>query len=191
MCASQFPGSRYTCSPTYKRSLEDLESLLLTNATAPRATQESMKSLLAEARVIQNDIFQPLLAGSAVLFLFGVGAAAVVTWCAGGRIAKLVRPAAFFLMVYALGLGIAAALSTSQVVGAMHFATTKLAGAQAPIAILGGTAIQGLQWTIVALLFVIQLFLSRIGVSDGGGGSFLPGPGGDGYKSSSDGPGGW
>ncbi|KAI1144280.1 hypothetical protein F5Y05DRAFT_364194 [Hypoxylon sp. FL0543] len=79
-----------------------------------------------------------------------------------------------FFREYALGLAVAAAFSTTQVTGAFNFATSTMSSPGPGILATSGIAVQGLQWTIVALLCLLHLAISAMFHGDGEGAGAPP-----------------
>ncbi|KAI0901626.1 Ca2+ regulator and membrane fusion protein Fig1-domain-containing protein [Annulohypoxylon nitens] len=186
MCVTKEENGGLTCMATYARSPEALGSMFLANST--NTTQEiAVKELLTQANIIQNKIFYALLVASGGLFLFSVIFMLLLKRYIKSSNQKASKQKKRFksgmqlFRQYAFGLAVAAAFSTTQATGALNFATSTMTNSESVILITGGKAVQGIQWTIVALLCLVHLAVSAMFHADGsamGGDTFggLPPP---------------
>ncbi|KAI2470365.1 Ca2+ regulator and membrane fusion protein Fig1-domain-containing protein [Annulohypoxylon bovei var. microspora] len=172
MCVTKASSEDLTCLATYTRTPETLNSMFLSNSTDATGAN-TVKALLIQANIIQNKIFYALLAASGGLFLLSVICMLLLK-----RYIKSNNPNASkqkerfksgmqFFRQYAFGLAVAAAFSTTQATGALNFATSTMNNSESNILITGGKAVQGLQWTIVALLCLVHLAISAMFYADG------------------------
>ncbi|KAI0410962.1 hypothetical protein F5X98DRAFT_384565 [Xylaria grammica] len=166
MCASQPSRVDLKCMPTYSLTESELrDGFLSSSVTLDDNYINDMEPLLNAAHTFQTKIFCPLVAGSLGLFFLGIIAMLLLK-----RAAKSVAPQASSMafmrsiisitMLYAFGLALAAAYSTTQAANALNFTTTELSGPTPLIEIIPGGAIQGLQWTIIGLMVLIQWSVS-------------------------------
>ncbi|KAI0882040.1 uncharacterized protein GGS22DRAFT_191771 [Annulohypoxylon maeteangense] len=172
MCVTKEKGDGLRCLVTYTRTPETINSTFLTDSED--ATQTSIvNELLLQADIIQNKIFYALLAASGFLFVV-----AVISMLFLKRYMKSSNPNAWkqkarfksgmrFFIQYAFGLAVAAAFSTTQVTGALNFATGAMMNPESRVLITGGKVLEVIQWAIVALLCLVHLATSAMSCADG------------------------
>ncbi|CAJ2505524.1 Uu.00g129180.m01.CDS01 [Anthostomella pinea] len=169
ICAEQLPGRQLACQASYMRSADALEDFFLSNSTLDSDSIPA-RALLSSARTFQNNVFYPLLAGSgALIFLSTISMLLLKRSIKNPKFnpntintQKRFRSGMLVLGQLAFGLAVAAAFSTTQTVGALHFATTKVEGSLSDIIITSGIPVQGLQWTMVAMIAFLQWSMSSM-----------------------------
>ncbi|KAI0484502.1 hypothetical protein GGR56DRAFT_669055 [Xylariaceae sp. FL0804] len=185
MCMpSSAAGGALKCAQTYSQPAENLTRLFVAHHhhAAEAETDDFARTatrLLSAAHTIQTRIFSPLLAASGGLFFLCLVCLVVLKTCArprdgnGGTTAqsrKRLRSALSVTRQYAFGLAVASAFSTNQATGALSYVATALhdpgIGQQqqqreeSSFSVRVGVPVQGLQWTVVALLVVFHLSAS-------------------------------
>ncbi|TGJ79222.1 hypothetical protein E0Z10_g9536 [Xylaria hypoxylon] len=166
MCASQPSLVDLKCLPTYSLGESQLMDAFLGNSpTLDGNYVNDLRPLLHAAYTFQTMIFCPLIAASAGLFFLGIIAMLFIKRSMKSTMPQapdmsFMRSMVSVTMLYAFGLALAAAYSTTQAANALNFTTTGLSGPTPQLEILPGGPIQGLQWTIVGLLVLIQWSVS-------------------------------
>ncbi|KAI1424697.1 hypothetical protein F5Y12DRAFT_751282 [Xylaria sp. FL1777] len=167
LCASEPSRRDLKCLPSFSLGESQLEDLFLGGSSnLDDSFVNDMDPLLKAAHVFQTKIFSPLLAASAGLFLLSIILMLFMKRSMKSLVPKspsdtpFVRSILSVTLLYAFGLALAAAYSTTQAANALNFTTTSLSGPTPQLEILPGGPIQGLQWTIVGLLALIQWSVS-------------------------------
>ncbi|KAI1770154.1 hypothetical protein F4818DRAFT_446603 [Hypoxylon cercidicola] len=172
MCVRGQGDSSLACLPTYMKDTDALIRIFLAKSERDDQSQK-LATLLSVARIIQNKVFYAILAGSAGLFFAGTVAMLLLK-----RYMKSVQPTAAltrkryrsgmdFTMQCTFALAVAAAFATTQTSGALNFATADLPSTASGIVVTGGRPLQGLQWSIVVLLFILQQAISQMFPAEG------------------------
>ncbi|KAI3331296.1 Ca2+ regulator and membrane fusion protein Fig1-domain-containing protein [Ustulina deusta] len=167
ICASQPLRSDLKCLPSSSLGDSQLKDAFLSSTVNLDGDYDNdMEPLLEAAYIFQTKIFSPLLAASAGLFFLSIIAMLFIKRSMKQLVPappsnmSFMRSMLSVTMLYAFGLALAAAYSTTQAANALNFTTTVLSGPTPQLEILPGGPIQGLQWTIVGLLVLIQWSVS-------------------------------
>ncbi|KAI1213730.1 Ca2+ regulator and membrane fusion protein Fig1-domain-containing protein [Annulohypoxylon truncatum] len=172
MCVTKGKNDGLTCFATFARTPDTLDGMFLSDS-GEVAQGNTAKVLLLQANVIQNKIFCPLLAVSGGLFLLSVIYMLFLKRYIKGdnqnasKKKERFKSGMQFFRQYAFGFAVAAAFSTTQATGALKYATTTMATSESSIIFTGGKAVQGMQWTILALLCLVHLAVSAMFDGDG------------------------
>ncbi|KAJ3577797.1 hypothetical protein NPX13_g2767 [Xylaria arbuscula] len=168
ICASPQSGIELKCLPTYSLDRNQLKNAFINNnaMAVDKNFATDMEPLLNAAYIFQTRILSPLLAASAALFFISVIAMLFIKRAMkqlvpdpNANMAPM-RSILSITMLYAFGLALAAAYSTTQAANALNYTTTVLSGPTPLLEILPGGPVQGLQWAIVGLLVPIQFSVS-------------------------------
>ncbi|KAK4157153.1 Ca2+ regulator and membrane fusion protein Fig1-domain-containing protein [Chaetomidium leptoderma] len=177
ICGIDEDGTR--CQAATGRSVETLTTNLFpelpgdknNNKTSSSSAnnRDEITDLITTALDLQSGVFMSVLAGAAVLFVFGVAALVVLKrdiqspsgW-EHPRRSSIIRRATYGMLFGSTALTFAAALATSQAAGALEYGSAGMS--HASVLIKAGTTLQVLQWIVFGfeVLFALAVpFLVR------------------------------
>jgi len=177
-----------TCFVSAMTSLDKLASQLNSTINLSEVDMNQVAALLSVALVLQTKILLPLLAAAGSAFLLGIIVFILFKWAAKRPKVNLTESSAKRSQIYSrgclsliwtsVGLSTASAVSVSESIGALQFWTANVP--ESSIIVFTGTAMQALQWVLVALSALFALTVSSmLRVTPAG---TLPGPGGSGLR---------
>lgn len=168
-------------------SLDKLASQLNSTINLSDVDINQVTALLSVALILQTKILLPLLAAAGSSFLLGITFFILFKWAVKRPKVNLTESSAKRLQFYrrgclvfiwtSVGLSTASAVSVAESTAALQFWTANVP--ESSIIVSTGTAMQALQWVLVALSALFALAVSSmLRATDA---RTLPGPGGNGF----------